>query len=260
MLLFGLTATIITSSAYGQTKAGSWNVCFVPAIGINVTLPVTAEMKKYIDVPVETGIVNPIRHYFGLGLQGQYLDDWQLTLKFATTGFSGGFKYGTDGTGDLHSRLTAGNDLGVLDMTIEKRLLKTSLLLSRADLNFLWGIHYVWVPVSQRVDTPVVINEAAISGNIEVSGYYYAYRYTAGALNAGLNLQLYVKHHRSLKVGAMYSYMPGDFMEYRWNTTYNKRLAEQVSINVSKHQLLFYMEYPLKLYGNSASKRHDGRR
>src|SRR5690606_368478 len=110
-----------------------------------------------------------------------------------------------------------------------------------------------WIPAIQHSDTPVAFMPFNNVGLIKTEGYSTNRRNGGGAINAGFTFQLYIRQHRSLKIGAVYTYMPGKLIEHHWDMVYLNQYVEQVDFSVSKHQVLFYVEYPIKLYDTHRS-------
>lgn len=258
------------SYAYTPDKSGSWSISLAPTVGMNLSIPRNSGLKQTNGSVIGTRIVNVQYYYYGLGLQGRYMEDWQLTLKYAFTGMGAGIEFvpefGTPGRGAFH-RSSANNDLNVLELNVERRVVKVPIsgmtsffsdLLSAIDVNVLWGIRYAAIPRRQQSDTSSPLFNGSFYGNGQVltKGDYYTYRYSAGAFNGGMNVQFYIKEHRSLKLGAIYTYMPRDFIEHRWDIDYIGRYKDEVSINISKHQVLFYMEYPFQVYTNKKTRQY----
>jgi hypothetical protein len=229
----------------------------VPALGFNLSMPVLAPQSSRDNFTYTLGTAVPKDFFMGIGVQAQLLDEWQATLRIATTGYGYAYRYqyplsspGSKTKGNSQASTT----INTLDFTTERKIGSTGtmrLLNQNFKVTFqaLVGIRYASVHRLDRVDTLEALPSGFITGLMEERDSIRNIRYGSGAISVGLNAQLYINAHRSVKIGAMYSYAPNPLLEFRTNVTYYAGGVvnnDQFKMNSGMHQLLFYFEYPIR--------------
>lgn len=256
-IFFIITLTFRCIISFGQDQdEKNIEVSFLPTLGFNISLPVVTPQSSKRTFSYTTGTKARKDYFAGIGLQVQFWDMWQSTLKIARTSYGSGWKFEYPLPSPELKEVGASSysfDINVLDFTTEKKLfnVQTSTLFnSRIKVAFqgLVGIRFAWVPRLDRVDSVESISSITVIGLMKASDSIKRLRYGSGALSFGFNAQLYINNHRSVKVGALYSYAPNPLFEFRTNVEYYAGLGgnDQFKTLSSKHQLLLYFEYPIR--------------
>lgn len=89
---------------------------------------------------------------------------------------------------------------------------------------------------------------------VDETGYEKQLRNGGVAIRGGIGAQLFIREHRSLKVGVTYNLLLRPIVEYQFkvisrsyeNGAY-RTYVDDFNLFVGRHQLLFYMEYPIRL-------------
>lgn len=261
MILKKYMATISIALAYlpvcKAQDAHKLELSIVPALGFNLSMPVLAPQSSRDNFTYTLGTAVPKDLFVGIGLQAQLLDDWQATLKIAQTAYGYGWRFqyplpppSLKATGSNKSATY----INVLDFTTEKKIASTGTMrLLNQNFRFafqaLVGIRYASVPRLDRVDTVESMPWSGGSGGFDARDSIRKLRYGSGAISVGLNAQLYINAHRSVKIGAMYSYSPNPLLEFRTDVTYYPEgvvYNDRFKMHSGVHQLLFYFEYPIR--------------
>lgn len=257
-----IAAAFFTLAFYPICKAQDTHkleLSIVPALGFNLSLPVLTPQNSREDFSYTTGTAVPKDYFAGIGLQLQVLDEWQATLKIARTGFGFGWRYQYQ-LQPPYQKVTGSNnsstDINVLDFTTERKIVSTGtmrLLNQNFKVAFqaLLGIRYASIPKLDRVDTVRSLPWSTNSGAMDARDSVRNMRYSSGAISVGLNAQLYINAHRSVKIGAMYSYAPNPLLEFRTDVTYYVGGVvnnDRFKMHSGVHQLLFYFEYPIRFF------------
>ncbi|MCC6186216.1 MAG: hypothetical protein IT256_03595 [Chitinophagaceae bacterium] len=237
-------------------NANKLEVSIIPALGFNLSFPAVTPRSSKDQLTYTIGTAVPKYYFAGIGLQLQLWDEWQTTLKIARTGYGYGWRYEyplppPDQKAKGSSKTA--REVNILDFTTEKKLFTTNKVrLLNQDLKLVFqglvGIRYASVPKLDRVDSLEALPSLFVVGQMNVKDSIRNLRYGSAAISLGLNAQLYVNSHRSIKVGAMYSYAPNPLLEYRTDVTYfiGSGSNDQFKTHSGKHQLLFYFEYPIR--------------
>lgn len=255
-----IAAAFFTITFYSEGKAQDAHkleLSIVPVLGFNLSMPVLAPQSSRDNFTYTLGTAVPKDAFAGIGLQAQLLDDWQATLKIARTYYGFGWRYQyplpppyQKSTGAKQSSTS----INILDFTIEKKI-GSSGTMRLLNQNFkvafqaLAGIRYASVPKLDRVDSVEALPGTFITNAMDVRDSIRNMRYGSGAISVGLNAQLYINAHRSVKIGAMYSYSPNPLLEFRTDVTYYVGGVvnnDQFKMHSGKHQLLLYFEYPIR--------------
>ena len=235
----------------------------VPVLGFNLSMPVISPQSSKDNFTYTRGNMVP-KHYFGgIGVQLQLWDDWQATLKVAQTGYSYSFKF--EYPLQTPFQKTIGNKqssaiVNVIDFTTEKKIASTgSIRIARQNVKLsiqaLVGIRYATIPKIERTDTFRALPSLTMN-SIEVLDSMKNTRFNGGSLLVGLNAQLHLNEHRSIKLGAMYSYAPNPLFEYRTNVSYYVGRAyynDRFTTLAGKHELLLYVEYPISIWKKNSN-------
>lgn len=249
-------ATFFVLASYQVCKAQDAHkleLSIVPALGFNLSMPVLTPQSSRDNFTYTTGTAVPKYYYAGIGLQAQLLDDWQATLRIARTGYGFGWRYQYS---NLKSRggSQSATEVNILDFTTERKIASTGtmrLLNQNLQVAFqaLLGIRYASIPKLDRVDSVEALSGTFITNAMYASDSIRNMRYGSGAISVGLNAQLYINAHRSVKIGAMYSYSPNPLLEFRTDVTYYPEgvvYNDRFKMHSGVHQLLFYFEYPIR--------------
>jgi hypothetical protein len=228
----------------------------VPALGFNVSLPAfdPRSTNKHLSYTQSTKSIKD--GYAGIGIQVQFWDEWQATVKIANTAYGSGWKYAIpSSTPNLSSTgsHSYSSVVNLIDFTTERSVFSTGnmyVLHQKLKVRFqaLVGIRYNWVPKVNRTDS--VLSISSINHNFNVYGYdsVKILRNASGGLSVGANAQLYFNGHRSLKIGAMYTFAPSPLFEFRTEVNYFGTDTDKFKTHGGQHQLLFYVEYPIRFY------------
>lgn len=226
----------------------------VPVLGFNVSLPAFDPHSTKKHLSYTTGTLSRKDGYAGIGLQVQLWDEWQATVKIANTAYGGGWKYAIPTAKPNLSSIgghSYSSEINVLDFTTEKTVFSTgnmNVLHQKLKVRFqaLVGLRYAWVPKINRADS--VFSISSINHDFIVYGYdsMRNLRNNSAGLSVGANAQLYFNGHRSLKLGAMYTYAPNPAFEFRTEVDYIGLTTDKFKIKGGQHQLLFYVEYPIR--------------
>lgn len=221
-------------------------ISIVPTLGFNVSFPQFTDRGMKKQLSYTTGTASTKDGYAGIGLQVQFWDEWQATIKIANTAYGNSWRYRFSIPSSNYSEVGKPNyasDINLLDFTTEKKLYSTgnmNVLKQQLKVRFqaLVGIRYNWVPKRDRSDSVIAINSSSRDS-------MRILRNASGGLSVGANAQLYFNGHRSLKIGAMYTYAPNPVFEFRTEVNYFGAQTDKFKTFGGRHQLLFYVEYPI---------------
>lgn len=248
-------------TCYGQQEGSSLEFALTPALGFNVSF---STFQKGYDKEYNSIEGNSSKKslYYGLGLQLVYSEDLQLNIRYAGCGMGGGYAtkdlyYSTGGSTQAYSRISS--QVNMFDASIEKNLLQARFFNNRpfyAKCNFSGslGFRYISIVAPNRTDSLWPLKSSS-SNLIQEISYGKQFRNGGVALSGGIGAQLFIKEHRSLKIGVTYYCLLRPIFEYQFQVTTQtyenggySTYVDEFNLFAGRHQLLFHVEYPIKLF------------
>lgn len=245
---------------FGQAEK-TFGIAIAPMLGFNASYCTFSEGYQHRSYQAISGNSSTKDVYYGLGLQFRYLEDWQFTVRYARSFIGAGYRrktiYFSDGTWQSGGYEQTSSHVNILDGTFEKRIIampffKNWHYCAKLDVSAMFGMRYISIPKNSRSDTLTPL--PSVGGAIMHSNQL---RPNGTALTAGLSAQLFVRGHRSLKVGALYSYLIKPIIEYQSSytaTSYNRETNRYETYTDNfhqlpgRHQILFFAEYPINVF------------